>query len=186
MKWLLFWFPGVLLVLTGHAQVNPRDTVTVYTKSAEYYRFKEIPDSVFTLKNLKVLGIGGMDCDAVDRANCWCISIIPKKIKRLKKLEVLRISLSRIRKLPRQLKRLKYLKVLDLDENLGLSDIAIVTELSDLEELVLYDCYLDSLPKDIGKLKKLKYLGLTGNTISPAELARIKAALPQCEVVFSR
>jgi Leucine-rich repeat (LRR) protein len=185
MKWILFCIFGVMLAFACQAQVNPRDTVTVYTKAAEYYRFKEIPDSVFALKNLKHLRVFGMDCETVDQANCWCITAIPKKIKRLKKLEILELGLNKIRKLPRQLKQLRHLQVLDLTDNLGLSDIAIVTELSSLEELYVFDCYLESLPKDIGKLKKLRYLGLTGNRISPAELVRIKGLIPQCKIIFS-
>lgn len=67
--------------------------------------------------------------------------------------------------LPNEISSLQKLKTLDLTDNIALSDISVITELSNLENLYLFGCYLKKLPSDIGKLKRLKELGLTGNQL---------------------
>jgi Leucine-rich repeat (LRR) protein len=88
--------------------------------------------------------------------------------------------------LPDEAGKLENLKLLDLSDNSNLSYIEPVTVLENLEELFLFGCSrLNKLPANMGNLKKLKKLGLTGSGIDKAELDRIKRLLPYCKIIFS-
>jgi Leucine-rich repeat (LRR) protein len=182
-KRLILLIGGMIFMSSCMAQVGGSDTITLYMKYAPHFKLKKIPSEVFDMPNLKHLRITGMDCDATDESNCWTIQVIPRDIKRLKKLRILELSLNQIRELPEELGSLNELRALDLTDN-GISNIDCVTRLQNLEELSLFGCALTKLPKDIGNLKKLKYLGIKGNPIDAGELKRIRQSLPNCEIIF--
>lgn len=171
-------------------QVNS-DTATVFYSSTAQLRSNHIPDSVFQMIGLRHLSIQGMDCDyrlsdnkGNDIAKCWMIVEIPAQIKNLQHLETLQLNINAISQIPIELAQLKNLKSLDLTDNSGLSDIDNVVMLENLETLSLNGCNISKMPDKIGLLKKLKSLGLEGNNISETEKARIKRALPNCEIYF--
>lgn len=167
------------------------DTIISYNSSTEKLKSNHIPDSVFLMTNLKYLSIQGMDCDyrmsdkdGNDITQCWMLTEIPHQIINLKKLEKIQLNVNAIRAIPIELADLKSLKSLDLTDNSNLSDIENIIRLENLESLGLNGCYLTRLPTNIGQLKKLKSLGLAGNNIDEQEKARIKKALPDCEIYF--
>ena len=151
-----------------------------------------IPDSVFTMTNLKSLTITGMDCDfrKTDKAGndvteCWMLRTIPSEIKNLKELEYLQLNVNGIQSIPREIEFLKKLKVLDLSDNPGLSDIDNVILLENsLEELYLYGCSSLNYSPQLIKFKKLKKLGITGNHFNEMEIVKIKKELPRCDITF--
>jgi len=167
------------------------DTITIYSNRTDLMRSDSIPDSVFEMTNLKSLSITGSDCDFIvtddegnDITECWMLGEIPKEIANLNKLEYLQLNVNTIREIPKEIVELKKLKILDLTDNLGLEDIENIVLLENLEELYLFGCHLRKLPNDISRLKKLKKIGLAGNNFNEKEKARIKQALPNCEVTF--
>lgn len=162
------------------AQSNQKE---IYTNSTYNLKSDKIPSQVFEMKELKELSIQGMDCDITNQ-ECWTIKEIPKEIKRLKSIEKLQLNLNSISIVPKFLVELKALRILDLTDNPNLTDLSTVAELTNLEELYLFGCYLKDLPKNIGKLQKLKKLGLEGNDLSETEKNRIRSALPNCEISF--
>lgn len=192
-------FPGILLVIFASAFFVPQHSGkadaprqdTAYITSTEALKRDEIPDSVFAMTQLRVLSISGMDCDYViiDKngnpvKDCWMIRSIPPAIGQLKKLHALRITLGSFSVLPAEIAVLKKLRVVDFTDG-ALVNVDALGNLDQLEELYLYGCNLEHLPGDLSHWKKLKHLGLTGNPyISDAEKARVKAALPGCEIVF--
>ncbi|MDJ1485839.1 hypothetical protein QNI16_35485 [Cytophagaceae bacterium YF14B1] len=168
------------------------DTITKLELSTRELRSNVIPDSIFTMTNLKYLSITGMDCDfrLTDKngnnvTQCWVLEKIPSGIAKLSNLETLSLTLNGVQRLPNEICSLQKLKTLDLTDNVALSDINVITKLSNLENLYLFGCYLEELPPDIGKLKRLKELGLTGNQLSTEEIKRIKLALPTCHIVYT-
>ena len=135
--------------------------------------------------HLRHLAISGMDCDYSPHPDCWTITEIPAKIKNLKELTTLRLTLSVIQRIPDELTELQHLTVLDLtDGALSGSDLGNMAKLRNLEYLYLYGCGLSKLPPDLGNLTKLKELGLVGNYFSAAEQKRIRNALPDCVIKF--
>lgn len=164
---------------------------TTYSTSTQQLQSVKIPDSVFQMTNLRHLSIGGMDCDYIKRdaagkviVDCWAINEIPAEIKNLKKLQTLALPLNNISKIPIELGELTELNVIDFTDNSGVSNIDNLTKLTKLEKLLLYGCNLKKLPVNIGDLRNLKFLGLTGNDLDEVEKARIKRALPNCEISF--
>jgi len=137
------------------------DTTTVYRNSTARLKNRFIPNQVFEMRDLRILSIQGMDCDYGDTTSCWMIREIPSQISRLKKLKTLQLNVNAIRTIPKEIIELKELKTFDLTDNPGLSNIDNVTGLTNLEELYLFGCNLDKLPKNIRDLKKLRRLGLT-------------------------
>jgi Leucine-rich repeat (LRR) protein len=182
---------GTLLTIaacsTTTAKLNHVDTVhsdTTYTTSTQQLKSDRIPDSVFRLTELRHLSINGMDCDYGDRTNCWMIKEISADIKNLKSLTTLRLTLNAIKAIPNELAELKNLTLIDLTDNPALTNINCLTQLANLQYLYLYGCGLTKLPDNIGDLKNLKALGLVGNHLDKAEQARIKKALPNCDIKF--
>jgi Leucine-rich repeat (LRR) protein len=126
-----------------------------------------------------------MDCDYSPHPNCWMISEIPAKIKNLRELTSLRLTLTAISSIPFELTALKHLKLLDLtDGSLANCNLDNISGITSLEYLYLYGCGLSKLPADIGHLINLKELGLAGNNFAADEQARIRKSLPHCLVKF--
>ena len=171
--------------------ITINDTTIIYSSSTREFKNDSIPEDVFGMVNLKELRITGMDCDykildnnGSDITECWMIREIPAQIENLKNLEVLSLTLHAIQTLPPQISKLQNLKVIDLTDNIALSDITPLTELTQLEELYLFGCHLTKFPGNLNKLTHLKKLGLTGNNIDKAEIERIKRQSPNCQVSF--
>lgn len=166
------------------------DTTTSYTASTEELKSIEFPIKVLTMLHLRHLSITGMDCDyrvsdekGNDVTQCWAIRVLPFDIGNLKELESISMPVNNIQYLPGTMRELKKLRVINFSDN-SLSDVHVISEIPSLEEAYFFGCHLSKLPEDLSALKKLKKLGLTGNQISATEIKRIKAALPQCEVLF--
>jgi hypothetical protein len=121
------------------------------TDSLNLKGIKEIPQSVFKLTELKYLSVFGQDCD-IRPMECFAINKIPKEIKKLKNLEVLRLTLNYITELPIEILELKTLKVLDLTENPNFTDLETVGKIKWLEEFYCFGCNLSD--KDVLLLKK--------------------------------
>ena len=169
----------------------PTDTTRLFISSTKELKTNHIPDSIFNMTDLTVLYLAGSDCDlgitnddSKDTIGCWMIKEIPKKIGNLKKLIELTLSLNAIKEIPEEIKQLKSLKILDLTDNTGITNIDNITSLTTLQTLNLFGCGLTSLPKNIGNLKRLKQLGLTGNNISEKELKRLQQELPNCDIIY--
>jgi Leucine-rich repeat (LRR) protein len=157
---------------------------TKYTSSTELLMSDEIPDSIFQFTELRHLTITGMDCDYGNKANCWMIKKIPQEIRNFKKLTTLRLTVGGITDIPKELAELENLTLIDLTDNAALTDVSNLTGLQNLQYLYLYGCGLTKLPENIGKLSRLKELGLVGNRIDKAEQVRVRKVLPNCDIKF--
>ncbi|MFK7813071.1 MAG: DUF1963 domain-containing protein [Maribacter sp.] len=120
------------------ATANPEDVRFLYLQNPN---FIQLPDAIFTFKNLEDLTISS-------RSNTWPIEKIPFKtiqpeINTLKKLKSLHVSGTSIEKLPEQIGNLKQ-----------------------LEQLNLNNCELKAIPQGVFELFKLKYLWISSNQIS--------------------
>lgn len=169
------------------------NTDTIYVTNTDLLKSDKIPDSVFKMKNLKMLFVGGRECcfgihddnNPNRNTKCWRIRQVSPEIKNLTKLDSLFLTLSIFEKFPDEISSLKQLRYIDLTDNENLKSIDNLIPLSNLNELLLFGCTdLYKLPANIGKLKKLKRLGLTGTNIDSIELARIKKALPNCVILY--
>lgn len=158
---------------------------TTLNISTSQFRSNRIPDSIFQMTHLRHLTITGMDCDYSPQANCWMIDEIAANIRNLKELTSLRLTLTSISAIPYELTELKKLRLLDLtDGSLSNSNLDNITGITSLECLYLFGCGLSKLPPDIGHLVNLKELGLVGNNFDSTEQARIRKALPHCNIKF--
>lgn len=169
---------------------TPHHSDTVYAATTDDFKSNYIPDSVFEMTQLKTLVIAGRDCDmryldkdGKDTTKCWMIKTIPPAIGNLVHLDTLRLTLGAFGTFPHEISKLQQLRYLDLTDSY-MSDISNLTALKNLHQLLLFGCGLSKLPDDIGTLTHLKFLGLSGNNLDAAEIARIKKALPGCEVYF--
>jgi len=115
----------------------------------------EIPEEVFSMKQLKVLKLYGNKIDSIS-----------PKIAQLENLEKLYIGKNKITYFPPEIGLLKHLKLLSAQYN----DIKYLTSaigrLENLEQLILNQNQLIGLPVEIGKLVNLKVLQLRFNWIS--------------------
>ena len=74
------------------------------------------------------------------------------------------------------------LRELDLSFN-QLSDVSALAELKALEVLDLSGNHIELL-QPLNQLTGLKKLYLTGNPLSEGQLEALRAALPDCEIVY--
>lgn len=150
--------------------LNPASTIVNY----DGWQLTEIPEEVFSCKNLKKLVFSRND-----------LKEFPKRITELTELKTLDLSMTPIVKIPDEIGELKQLKELFLNYNYhpdlpkGLVQLqhlaelrmfynyklkaipAVVTELANLKKLEFSRCpKLKKIPADIGKLKKLESLNV--------------------------
>jgi len=104
------------------------------------------------------------------------ITEIPRIIKRLKNLEVLRIYSNQLRQLPDWIGEISSLKILKILEELEeLPDS--IGHLKSLEILELHDTMIKTLPESFGNLYKLRKLDLSHNKLKnlPESFGNLKA-----------
>lgn len=168
---------------------NTQDTITEWSARTPELNCKGIPDSVYQMISLRILSVIGEDCDVVYQQNdsksvrCCFLKEISPKIKNLINLEELHLPLSGFESLPNEIIECKNLKKIDLTDGI-IKNIDNLTKLPNLESLSLFGNHLKKLPDNIADMKKLKYLGLKGNQLTKQEIARIRKALPDCEIIY--
>ena len=130
------------------------DSIFHLTYSEYWYRFDKFPDDLDKFKNLKSLYLNNVILDTFP--DCIC---------NLKNLEVLTIGELKIETLPKCLKKLPNLKELTIHKG-TLKDISIISELLNLEKVLITKNEVDKLPQFKSANKyKLESLDLSNNNI---------------------
>ncbi len=126
---------------------------------------KEIPKSIYVLRNLKILDL------------CFnYLGKMPMEIVNIENLRFLDLTSNRLEVLPKEIAKLKKLYSLILKFNMFSEFPMEVLKLKNLENLCLQHNQLQSIPPEIKKLKKLETLNLKNNYIGslPEELCELK------------
>jgi len=126
---------------------------------------------------------------ALQSLHSWWLSdnaltVLPAALTELKSLRYLNLDRNQLAALPAGIGELGGLRWLRLNGNRLAELPSSLTDLVALERLYLAHNRITELPEDIGRLVQLDTLVLTGNPMDPNELARVRAALPDCQVVF--
>ncbi|PLX10657.1 MAG: hypothetical protein C0594_04615 [Marinilabiliales bacterium] len=115
---------------------------------------KNIPQEIFTYKNLTYLNLSGTG-----------IYALPSDISKLDELETLILSDNRIRVIPENIYKLQKLLFLNLNNN-KIEKLPVgFWGLTSLQELHIAYNQLTEIPKEIGNLKELNTLEIFGNPI---------------------
>jgi len=112
------------------------------------------------------------------------IQKLPENFTTLTHLEELDLSWVNLKELPENFGDLNKLQKLNLSQNALSSLPESLGKLAHLQILDLYYNKLSSLPKSFKNLKKMTLLQLEGNPLPGSEIQKIKALLPNCQVVF--
>jgi Leucine-rich repeat (LRR) protein len=126
-------------------KINPEDISII---SENGLNLSAIPESVFNLHNLKRLHI----CNSQ-------ITSIPSEISKLTKLNELFLEHNEICEISPKVCELKKLRKIKLTGN-KINDLSPLCNISSLQKLELGRNLFTKVPKEIGNLKKLKYLDL--------------------------
>ena len=134
-----------------------------------------LPPEIGKLANLRWLRLNGTR-----------IAALPDEIAQCKSLERLYLRSARLESFPEAVTRLPALQRLDLSGNAALASVPdSLCEMSSLTRLDLHDCpRLSALPAEIGRLKGLRWLNVYNCNFGDEEKARIRKALPGCEIAF--
>lgn len=163
MKSLILSFLSILMFLSCKEQDSNKksalnssskcktESIKTGLDSISLKGIKEIPQNILKNNQLTYLSVYGQDCD-VAGIECLAINNLPKEIKNLENLEVLKLILNYIEKLPNEILELKKLRVLDLTENPNFSDLKTVGKIKWLKEFCCYGCNISE--KEIQDLKK--------------------------------
>ncbi|HPS46345.1 MAG TPA: leucine-rich repeat domain-containing protein [Bacteroidales bacterium] len=147
----------------------------VYRLSLKKQKLKEIPESVFLLKNLQELDISRNK-----------IKAIPKEIAQLKNLEILDASLNKIDTVYAEIGELVNIKELNLSQNFISYLPSSIGNLNKMVLLDLWKNYISVFPFEISNLQKtLKVVDLRVNMIKDEEQEEISNLLPETKISFS-
>jgi Leucine-rich repeat (LRR) protein len=156
--------------LTAACSSGHNSTITKLDLSNQ--KLTAIPDSVFSLEQLRYLDLGNSftlypPLSALGEKNgsgqsMNKITTIPTDIKRLKNLRALRLCFNDLRSLPKEIISLQYLDTLDISFNQHLN---IVSELETLK-----------------KMQQLKYLNVMATNIDQASIEELRKALPKTKI----
>ncbi|TRZ46155.1 leucine-rich repeat domain-containing protein [Robertkochia solimangrovi] len=174
-KWILF-----LWLLTGCTQEKDREEPlfaslseeeTVFI-SLEEYGLTAVPKEITQLKKIKKLSISAIGSSKgwsiypphhvlIERMKSQPTQELPDEITQLTLLEDLALELLNLKTLPEDFDKLSNLESLDLGSN----------------QLILSE-EVDKLTQ----LNKLRFLTVEGNTVTEADLATLKQALPELTI----
>lgn len=171
-KLLLAQQPGDLdYVYTNLAEAAKRPT-TVYHLDLSRQKLDEVPERVFSFKNLKSLNLSKNK-----------ISQLSPAIAGLSKLEELDLSYNRLSLLPYQFASLSKLTTLNLSKNSIKKLPENFGKLSSLQKLNLWANELESLPKSFGQLKdKLIELNLKSMVFDDKSVSFLKGNFPNTKI----
>jgi hypothetical protein len=144
-------------------------------------RYKHFPIGVYDSIRVTKLVFSGSECDIANR-ECSNIKNLPDGIKKLENLQELYLVMNDLRTISDEVNQLKKLTVLDLSEN---SQINIDNLKNDkIKKLILINCGLTKIPKNIYEMKSLEMLVLNDNPINPDEIKLFRKEHPLVEVQF--
>lgn len=132
-----------------HGVYSQRSTLNLSRKN-----LKEIPESVYQRKDLKVLKLYGNQIDSIS-----------PRIAELIDLEKLYLGKNKLKTLPSEIALLKKLKVLSISNNLITSLPNEIGEMESLEQIWANQNQISKIPDSISKLKKLTVLNLNFNDL---------------------
>jgi Leucine-rich repeat (LRR) protein len=113
------------------------------------------------------------------------LSTLSPSVGKLQNLTQLYLNDNVLAELPDELGNCNKLEYINADRNKLTALPASIGRMSSLKWLRLNNNQLASLPADLsGLATNLRRLYLKGNPLPDPEKARIKAALPKCEVIF--
>ena len=112
------------------------------------------------------------------------LAVLPEEIAFLSALRYLNLDRNLLTELPASIGSLDELRWLRLNRNRLTALPEALGSLPQLERLYLRHNALTNLPAALLESTSLQALFLEGNPIPPAEQARIKAAMPACDVRF--
>ncbi len=112
------------------------------------------------------------------------LAMIPEEDYEWGQLNVLLLHSNRLSSLPESIGELKNLTELVLTNNQLSTLPKSIGELKSLTSLDLDGNQLSSLPESIGELKSLTWLDLNSNPIQAEEIEKLRAALPNCRIIF--
>lgn len=169
---------------TPHPQNIPLNCLPVYTSLAEalkepnrVYRLQlagkgyvRFPKEIFRFKNLRWLNLGWKDENHNKKRDHGepknHLSVLPKEIFLLQKLEYFDLSYNRLVEVPAEIGLLRNLKHLKLSWNVLMEVPAEIGQLKKLSALHLTHNHLSHLPPAISQLQNLTYLSLGRNQIT--------------------
>lgn len=143
----------------------------VFRLSLEKQKLKEIPPSVFALKNLNELDLSRNR-----------LTSVPAEIALLQNLQILKLSRNRFSKFPAEVCALKMLLKLAVDNN---SMDSIPTEIGRLQRLEVLDAWSNDFsyfPDEIAQMQAIKMMDLRGILMSEREQSSLKKMLPQAKI----
>lgn len=146
----------------------------VYHLKLSREKLKEVPEVIFTFKNLKTLDLSKNK-----------LSSIPIGIANLTKLKTLKLNKNKFSVFPLTICQLTQLKRLEINQN---SLVEIPPQIKNLQELVYLDMWsneLDVFPDELSELKKLKVFDLRVIQLSDNQQRRLHELLPTTKIHLS-
>ncbi|KAG4108365.1 L domain-like protein [Neocallimastix lanati (nom. inval.)] len=153
-----------------------------------YNELKSIPESIYSLENLKELSFHGQQITSIsdkikNLKNLVIfdlsdneITTLPESIVKLEKLENLNLKCNKLTKIPEKIGELKNLSIFELSYN----EITTLPEsfgnLTNLKEIRIEGNKLTTLPESLGNLENLEILDANENKINnlPESIGKLK------------
>lgn len=139
------------------SKISPKITTLegLHDLFLSYCELKEIPEAVFQIKKLQDLVLLGNH-----------LKTLPTEIENLQQLEYLNVASNQLKSLPDSVFNLPALQSLYVQRNYGLKEISpAIGDLSNLQQLDISGCPIESLPDSFWALKNFTYLTFSGTKL---------------------
>jgi len=126
----------------------------------------------------------GVFCEVNIKLRHLELKAIPASVSQLQNLKHIWLGGNQLSCLPESISQLQKLEWLELSDNQIATIPSDIGQLRNLKGVNFKNNQIKAIPESIGQLQKLEWLGLGHNPISESEVDKIKALLPNCNVIF--
>lgn len=113
------------------------------------------------------------------------LKTLPSEMGRMTNLTVLKLDNNLLEgSLIGEVRKMSNLVTLDVSDNKMTGMPAEIGQLSKLQTLDYSNNDIDGLPNELSNLKQLKTFNLTGNPLSADKISKLKASLPNTNIIF--
>ncbi|NME71895.1 leucine-rich repeat domain-containing protein [Flammeovirga aprica] len=176
----------ILFLVLVYTQTFSQETNYTFTN---YYCENKLPDSVFSLpeiKELRIINNNGRDIllDGEIR-NCG-FKTLSTKISLLKNLNFFASFNNDFCELPLVLSKIQNLNLISFDNNSCDINLSNMSSFIQVKKMYFDESSLYNVPDDINNLTELEYLSLRNTEIDSVDLQKLYDQLPNCEINYRK
>lgn len=159
---------GLLIKATNLSESSKASDITPKGKVAAF-DIEEALNNIATLTELHLYNKG--------------INTLDSRVVKLENLKTLNLGKNNFEIIPEEVFKLKNLTFLQIYDNRLRTIPTSVTNLIHLQMLLLSNNYIETFPEELSLMRQLRIIDITGNPLKKGEIEKMKALLPNCQII---